>query len=317
MDEFELIRRYFGDVTGDESVCVGIGDDGAVLRPAPGRDLVAAVDTQIEAVHFPRALDAGDVGFRAVAVNLSDLAAMGARPRWMTLALTLAEADPDWLGAFSAGLRAAADPHGVSLVGGDTTRGERTVISIQLIGDVEPSQALLRSAAVAGDGIFVSGTVGDAAAGLSLITRDAVRDTATENLATRFRRPAARVALGSRIASLANAAIDVSDGLYADLRKLLRASACGGRIDLERLPLSNGMRQVFDSDAARRFALSGGDDYELCFTAPADAEHALQAIAGELAVPISRIGEVVDGRRLICAEGDEVVEYDDAGYTHF
>lgn len=317
MDEFELIRRYFARPADDAAVLVGIGDDGAVLRPAAGLDLVVVADTQIEAVHFPRSLDAEDVGFRSVAVNLSDLAAMGARPRWMTLALTLAEADPGWLRAFSAGLRLAAGAHGVSLVGGDTTRGEQTVITVQLIGEVEPSRRLLRSAAACGDLIFVSGTVGDAAAGLKLITTRAVSDPATRNLAARFRRPTARVAFGSRIAAVASAAIDVSDGLYADLNKLLQASACGGRIGFRRLPLSDDIRQVFDLDAARRLALSGGDDYELCFTAPAEAEQALRAIADETAVPIARIGEVVEGEGLTCTDGGEVVPYDDAGYSHF
>ncbi len=317
MDEFELIRRYFAQPVDDAAVLVGVGDDGAVLRPDAGLDLVVVTDTQIEAVHFPRRLDAEDVGFRSVAVNLSDLAAMGARPRWMTLALTLAEADPDWLRGFSAGLRLAAGAHGVALVGGDTTRGEQTVITVQLIGELAPARRLLRSTATCGDLIFVSGTVGDAAAGLELIMTGAVSDPVTRKLALRFRRPAARVAFGSRIASVASAAIDVSDGLYADLNKLLQASACGGRIDLHQLPLSDDIRQVFDLDAARRFALSGGDDYELCFTAPAEAEPALRAISDETAVPIARIGEVADGERLTCTDGGEVVPYHHAGYSHF
>ena len=317
MDEFELIRRYFVQPSGDAAVLVGVGDDGAVLRPAAGLDLVVVADTQIEAVHYPRTLGAEDVGFRSVAVNLSDLAAMGARPRWMTLALTLAEANPDWLRAFSTGLRLAAGAHGVALVGGDTTRADQTVVTVQLIGELEPSRRLLRSTARCGDRIFVSGTVGDAAAGLKLITTDAVSDPATRNLAERFRRPASRVAFGSRIAPVASAAIDVSDGLYADLNKLLQASGCGGRISLGRLPLSDDIQEVFDMDAARRFALSGGDDYELCFTAPAEAERELRAIADETAVPIARIGEVVDGEGLICTDGGEAVAYDDAGYSHF
>ena len=166
MDEFELIRRYFDQPTTDDSVRVGVGDDGAVLVPAVGRELVTVIDTLVEGVHFPAKLQADAIGYRAVAVNLSDIAAMGARPRWMTLALTLDEANEKWLEGFASGLYAAAEEHHVSLVGGDTTSGTQKVISIQITGDVDPGMSISRAGASFGDLLFVSGTIGDAAAGL-------------------------------------------------------------------------------------------------------------------------------------------------------
>ncbi len=316
MDEFELIRRYFTRASGDDAVLVNVGDDGAVLRAASGRDLVVVVDTLVEGVHYSATLAAEDIGYRAVAVNLSDIAAMGARPRWMTLALTLVQADPAWLAAFSRGLHAAADEFAVTLVGGDTTSGNQTVMSVQILGDVEADAAVLRSGARPGDCIFVSGTLGDAAKGLQLIEAGPASGPDREHLAARFRRPSARVTLGLRIASLVTAAIDVSDGLHADLSKLLDASECGGSIDVDRLPVSGQLQRIAGA-AARRLALAGGDDYELCFTAPASAEAELYAIGGELGVRVTRIGAVAAGDRLICKELGVEVDYDVGGYVHF
>ena len=316
VDEFELIRRYFvRDSAADDiavGVVVGIGDDGAVLRPPPGKDLVAVVDTLVEAVHFPQAFDAADLGFRAVAVNLSDIAAMGAEARWMTLALTLRTADETWLAGFAEGLRAAADPHGVMLVGGDTTSGERVVVTVNVIGCVEAGAAIPRSGARIGDTVYVSGTIGGAAAGLTLLN-DAVANTCSTStyLISRFRRPTARLALGRALAGVASAAIDISDGLYGDLAKLLAAGGVGAEIDVGRLPLSRALTDSFDIATARGFALSGGDDYELCFTAsgPVDAE-----IEG---VPITAIGRVTGTPGIVVTENGKVVPYEDSGYVHF
>jgi thiamine-monophosphate kinase len=317
MDEFALIRRYFAGQNPDPSVRVGIGDDGAVLRPAPGRELLVVVDTLVESVHFPRGLDPADAGYRAVAVNLSDIAAMGGRPRWMTLALTLVAADERWLEKFSSGLRAAAAEFDVVLVGGDTTRGSQTVITVQVVGDVEPGGALLRINAGPGDLLFVSGNVGDAAAGLQLIQSGSAESPAARRLVKRFCRPSARIDLGVALGRLASAAIDVSDGLLGDLKKLLAASGCGARIDLRRLPLSDDLRELFDEQAARRFALSGGDDYELCFTAPATRKRAVLDAAEAAGVPVSCIGQLEAGDQLVCTDAGNVVEYDADGYTHF
>ena len=317
MDEFELIRRFFTRASADPDVLIGVGDDGAVLRPAPGRDLVQVVDTLVEGIHYPAGLAPVDVGFRAVAVNLSDIAAMGARPRWMTLALTLSEADPDWLAGFADGMFLAAGVHGVELVGGDTTHGPRTVISVNLTGDVEPGRALTRAGARDGDLVFVSGRTGDAAAGLGLIQRGVALTADAARLQERFRRPVARIELGARLGGLATAAIDVSDGLYGDVGKLLAASRVGGRIELERLPVSPELVAVAGQAGARELALAGGDDYELCFTAPGVAETEISDIASELRVPLTRIGTVVEGSGVTCTERGTEVEYRHSGYLHF
>lgn len=321
MDEFEIIRRYFARRSGDEAVRVGIGDDGAVTTPAPGRELVLVVDTLVEGVHFPESLSAADVGYRAVEVNLSDIAAMGARPRWATLALTLSDSDPGWLQGFAEGLFESAARFGVTLVGGDTTRGGQTVISIHIVGDVERGAYLTRSGAKAGDLIFVTGAPGDAAAGLALLTGSADRASGTEaerrSLVQGFVRPAARIAFGAAIGRLASAAIDISDGLFADTRKLLEASSAGGRIELESLPLSAEIRAVFGEERAERLALTGGDDYELCFTAGPAQEDDIRAAASRLDLPVTRIGEVDDSGRLAVTRNGEPVEFTDDGYRHF
>jgi thiamine-monophosphate kinase len=306
VDEFELIRKYFVRPDGAEGVVVGIGDDGAVLLPDPDRELVTVVDTLVANVHFPEATNAFDIGYRSVAINISDIAAMGARPRWMTLALTLLSADEDWLQGFAEGLRAAAAEHDVALVGGDTTSGDRVVVSVQVIGDVAPGAALLRSGAEVGDTIYVTGTVGDAAAGLELLNAG----TPDETLGARFLRPTARVSYGQALVGIASAAIDVSDGLYGDLQKLLSASGVGGVIDLDSLPISEVLRSKFDTNAQREFALSGGDDYELCFTAS-------ETLPDPDDLRVTAIGSVTEGSGIVCREGGNVVQYDDSGYLHF
>jgi thiamine-monophosphate kinase len=307
VDEFALIQKYF--VTDDEApgVTTGIGDDGAVLQPAADTELVTVMDTLVAGTHFPDGTDAFDIAYRAVAVNLSDVAAMAATPRWMTLALTLPEAQADWLERFAGGLRSAATPFGVSLVGGDTTYGATLVITVQIIAEVEPGKALTRAGAKPGDEIYISGTVGDAAAGLELITAGAPN----RDLSTRFLRPDARVALGLSLKDHATAAIDISDGLFADLGKLLAASSVGAVIELADLPLSDALCREFDVESQRRLALSGGDDYELCFTMPAGTEPPTSGVA------LKRIGQVVAGSNIECHLNGELVEYSDSGYRHF
>jgi len=307
VDEFELIRRYF--VRSDEAagVITGIGDDGAVLQPDAGREIINVIDTLVEGVHFLPDTDAGDIGYRAVAVNLSDIAAMGGRPRWMTLALTLSDANDDWLEKFAGGLHAAADEHGVVLVGGDTTKGSCTVVSVQITGDIESGAALQRSGANVGDTIYVTGTVGDAAGGLDLIRSG----RPNQYLSSRFLRPSARIQCGQLLLGTATAAIDISDGLFADLQKLLTASGRGGVIDLGRLPVSEALQSTFDKDMVRRYALAGGDDYELCFTANTETMPDL----GEPGA--TAIGNVTTGDGLVCCDAGVVVIYDDRGYRHF
>ncbi len=307
MDEFELIRRFFERQENAPFVRTGIGDDGAVLWPEPGMELVTVIDTIVAGVHFPAAMHAADIGYRAVAVNLSDLAAMGARPRWMTLALTLAETDESWLDAFATGLREAALEWDVVLVGGDTTRGDSVVVSVQMTGEVAPGEAMLRSGAKPGDTIFVTGTLGDAAAGLARVGKD----QAVDYLARRFARPQARVATGLRLAGIAHAAIDLSDGLVADLSKLACASGVGAELYVERLPLSAELLDAAGPADARRCAMGGGDDYEICFTLP-EAE-----LPGDLPTAVTAIGRITSSGEVVCLDEGVVVPFESSGYRHF
>ena len=305
MDEFELIRRFFSRDGASRDVVVGVGDDGALLRPTPGHDQVHVIDTLVEGVHFPANIGAADIGFRVVAVNLSDMAAMGAMPRWMTLALTLWDKDEEWVARFADGLYSAAAAYDVALVGGDTTQGDAVVATVHMTGEVEEGGALLRSGARVGDAVYVTGTVGDAAAGLALLQAD----VADDELAQRFLRPDARVAEGRTLRGRASAAIDISDGLVADLGKLAAASCVGAEIDIDRLPLSAAMLGRYDRGSAEQFALTGGDDYELCFTAPAGVVADLDGI--------TEIGVITDGDRVVCRRDGHVADIDTSGYRHF
>ncbi len=316
MDEFEIIRRYFERETRADDVRVGVGDDGAVLIPSQDRDLISVVDTLVSGIHFPATLAAADIGYRSVAVNLSDVAAMGARPKWMTLALSLADSEAAWLDGFARGLFEAADEHELALVGGDTTRGSETVISIQIIADVEPGKAMLRGGAQPGDAIYVTGTVGDAAAGLSILQSGLPHSDDVDFLIRRFARPAARVAAGEAIASIAHAAIDLSDGLYSDLEKLLEASDVSGTLELADIPLSSHIANLMGADDAMRFALGGGDDYELCFTARV-ADQEISQIAHRVGVAITRVGQVAEGGGLRCTRDGVEYNYQDTGYRHY
>lgn len=305
MDEFELIRRYFDRQVRTPGVVVGIGDDGAVLTPEPSKQQVQVIDTLVEGVHFPSHTNAADIAYRCVAVNLSDIAAMGASPRWMTLALTLNNADEQWVESFAEGLFEAAGIFDVALVGGDTTSGPVVTVTVAVTGDVESGAALLRSGARVGDSIYVTGTVGDAAAGLKLLQRG----ESDEFLCTRFLRPTPRIAVGRALVGRASAAIDISDGLAGDLEKLLAASGVGGEIEIADLPLSDALRSHFDADQQRNLALTGGDDYELCFTS---SDPDIETMDG-----ISKIGTVTAGQHLRCLHHGDVVEVDASGYRHF
>lgn len=305
MDEFELISRYFDRQQGASGVIVGIGDDGAVLAASGDHDQIQVIDTLVSGVHFPADTNPADIAYRAVAVNLSDVAAMGARPRWMTLALTVDAPNANWLESFASGLFVAADAHGVALVGGDTTRGPTVTVTVAMTAEVERGNALLRSGARCGDAVFVTGTLGDAAAGLDLLQRN------EENkfLTARFLRPSARVATGQALSTLASAAIDVSDGLAGDLAKILQASGVGAQVDIEKLPLSRELCERFNDARRHSFALTGGDDYELCFTARADA---VADIPG-----ITEIGIVTESPQMQFRLHGDVVEVSDSGYRHF
>jgi thiamine-monophosphate kinase len=298
LGEFDLIKRFFvrAPTAARESggVAVGIGDDAALIEVPPGEQLVAAVDTILEGRHFYPGTDARSVGHRALAVNLSDMAAMGATPAWATLALSIPSADPAWLGAFAAGLLDLADAHGVSLVGGDTTRGPLT-ISVQILGHLPRGTALLRGGAQPGDLLVVTGTLGDAGAGLNYVKTPpvGVADAAdVRSLVARFEYPTPRVAMGIAARGIASAAMDISDGLVGDLPKLAQASGLGANVVVQNVPLSKALRAVATPAQAREWALSAGDDYELLLTVAPPRYVALQAEAQRLNLTLSIIGEM-------------------------
>ncbi|MEQ8232589.1 MAG: thiamine-phosphate kinase [Gammaproteobacteria bacterium] len=319
MDEFELITRCFAPLGTDaRDVVLGIGDDAAVLAVPPGHTLAVAVDTLVNGVHFPADIAPADLGYRVAAVNLSDLAAMGAEPRWATLALTLPAAEPAWVETFAGGLADACAPHGVALVGGDTTRGPLCV-TVQLMGLLERAP-LTRAGAQAGDVVLVSGSLGDARAALDCLDA-AVTGRANDDvtaLRARYFRPAARVALGRALAPLAHAAIDVSDGLLADLGHLAQASNVAITVRLDQLPLSAALVRHCAREQALEYAASGGDDYELALCVPRSACAAARAAAARLGVPLTAIGEVTAGRGVRCLDADGAERrFAAGGYRHF
>ena len=314
--EFEIIARYFTRATADRDVVLGVGDDAAVL--AMDGHLAVTVDTLVAGVHFPDGMAPHALGHRLMAVNLSDLAAMGARPRWCTLALTLPSADELWLDGFSRGLFELADRYGVSLVGGNLTRGPLT-LTMQLMGRVEPKNLLTRGGGHVGDDIYVTGTLGDSSAGITLILERsaAPQGSAAAALKERFYRPMPRVGAGLVLGPLATAAIDVSDGLLADLDHICKASACGATIDVERVPLSAELLSLFPPQEALAHALSGGDDYELCFTAPPSRADEIEAALEAADTPVRRIGQLVAGQAVVCRRDGEPFTPAVRGFRHF
>lgn len=315
LGEFDIIARYFANHDHRADVLLGVGDDAAVLDVQDGRRLVVAIDTIVEGVHFPRNIDASAVGYRALAVNLSDIAAMGAQPAWMTLALSLPEPSEPWISGFAAGLLELAEQYDVALVGGDTVRGP-LVITVQLAGWVEADRWLTRSGARPGDLLMISGVPGEAAAGLHVIQQHMPLKETTAQLRWRFLRPRPRVVLGRQLRTVATAAMDVSDGLLTDLQKLCAASRCGAVLDVDALPASPAMRELFDADTAVDYALAGGDDYELLFTLPRERLPDLMA-QRDPSVPLTVIGAITDGSGVQCKRHGAAFQPRRSGYDHF
>ncbi|HET7609960.1 MAG TPA: thiamine-phosphate kinase [Gammaproteobacteria bacterium] len=316
MGEFEVIARYFTRASADRDITLGIGDDAAVLAVAG--HVAVTVDTLVAGVHFPDGMAPHLLGYRLLAVNLSDLAAMGARPRWGTLALTMPSADELWLDGFSRGLFELADRYGVSLVGGNLSRGPLT-LTMQLLGTVEPRNMLTRGGGHVGDDVYVTGTLGDSSAGIMLILERsaAPQGSAAGALKERFYRPVPRVGAGLALGPLATAAIDVSDGLLADLGHICKASGCGAAIDIERVPLSAELLSLFPPQEALAHALGGGDDYELCFTAPPSRAEEIEAALEAAATPVRRIGQLAAGQTVVCRRDGEPFAPTVRGYRHF
>jgi thiamine-monophosphate kinase len=320
--EFRLIDRI-RELTAQprDDVRIGIGDDAAVLAPPSGKELAVAIDTLVEGVHFPSGTAAADIGWKALAVNLSDLAAMGASPAWALLALTLPSADAAFVEGFAEGFAKLAQPHRLALVGGDTTRGPLT-ISVAVHGFVPPGQALTRAGARVGDAVLVTGTLGDAAAGLHALQHPPRDDDGRAGLRgfliERLNRPTPRLAVGTALRGQATACVDVSDGLLADLGHICAASGVAAEIEAALLPRSSALLELYDDTTALHFALSGGDDYELCFTVPAARVAELQAGLARLGCGATKIGRIVEGEgvRVRAADGSWLAT-DRPGWEHF
>lgn len=314
--EFDLIREYFTRPA--KRTVLGVGDDAALIRVTDGNELAISTDLLLAERHFFNDVDPESLGHKALAVNLSDLAAMGATPRWALLSLALPEANAPWLERFSAGWHALAEAHGVSLIGGDTTRGP-LAISVTIMGEVARGQALRRAGAKAGDEIWVSGTLGDAALALAYLQRRIVISPhAAASVLPRLHRPTPRVKLGQKLLELAHSAIDISDGLLADLGHVLQASGVGAEIQIDAVPLSETLRAYWQDDVARHAALAGGDDYELCFTAKPAQHAAIMQLGKRLKIPLSCIGKITRAPGLILRDANkQLLDIQGSGFDHF
>ncbi|MDH3737673.1 MAG: thiamine-phosphate kinase [Alphaproteobacteria bacterium] len=326
-DEFELIERYFAPLSSGEAGAFALTDDAAELAVTPGKHAVVTTDAIVAGVHFPASETPAFIASRLVRVNLSDLAAMGATPRAYTLAMALPDTTTtDWVAAFAQGLEKEQRTFGITLLGGDTTRSRgELMLCLTMIGEVDDKAIILRSGASVGDEVYVSGTIGDAMLGLALIedrvtlTDEAARDF----LIDRFRHPIPRVEVGIGLAGIASAAADISDGLVADLNHICRASSVSAEVGLPLIPLSSAARSLVTDDQPLHVnLLTGGDDYELVFTAPANVSGRLQELAKQCGVGLTRIGRIIDqgaqpSTVSVQDTNGRTVEVGDGGYRHF
>ncbi len=316
MGEFELINQYFKRSAMCNTVALGVGDDCCLLQPPPGKQLAISVDTLVADVHFPAGGDPEAIAERALCVSLSDLAAMGAEPLWFTLSLTMPEANQAWVAAFSKGIFRVASGYDCELVGGDTTRGPLSV-SVQVMGSVEPALAMKRSGAEAGDQVFVTGTLGDGAAALAAFSGTLKADNESfQYLSQRYYHPMPRFKAAQTLAPLTSAAIDISDGLLADLGHICEASGVGARVFVESLPLSSAVKNCAVTRLQHQWALSGGDDYQLCFTVPAARLPKMETLI-ERGLDATHIGEITEGRGVHCRLVGEPFDIDNKGFNHF
>jgi len=315
--EFEIIARYFAkNYPQRKDVILGVGDDGAICHIPQGMQLVTSVDTLVEGVHFTNKASPEDIGYKALAVNLSDLAAMGATPAWMTLALTCPNIDEVWLARFSLGLNHLATQMEVSLIGGDVTRGHLT-ITIQVMGFVPENTALRRDHAQIGDNIYVTGTLGDAGLGLAVTQNEVVLLPEVQDFVeSRLHRPTPRVEEGQLLRTIANSSIDISDGLLADLGHILTLSQVGANLQLDDFPLSHSLKEQLPLEIAWNLALSSGDDYELCFTVPPERETQLKNVLSPESY--TRIGTIETEMGIRCFHHhDRLFRPKAQGYEHF
>jgi thiamine-monophosphate kinase len=316
LGEFELIKRFFMPPT-DHTVLAG-GDDAALIAVAAGMELAVSVDTLVAGRHFFEDAHAYGVGWKCLAVNVSDMAAMGVTPRWATLALTLPAVDEQWLADFARGFLTLAADEGVDLIGGDTTRGPLSVC-VQIMGEVPRGRALRRSGAHPGDDLWVSGTLGDAALALAHARGDfRLHADDLEYAFNRLHQPQPRVALGKALLGRASSAIDVSDGLVGDVGHIAAASGVRASIRWDSIPLSMVGRRYADHPLVRQAALAGGDDYELAFTASASLRQEIDALAAQAGVGVTRIGTIESGAGVIVLDRqDKPIPFTESGFDHF
>ncbi len=317
--EFELIKKYFRSLTDDDaSVRCGIGDDAAVIAIPPDTEVVLAIDTLLEDTHFPKDTAPSDIAYKALAVNLSDMAAMGALPRWALLSITLPKVDDVWLEQFSASFLELAKQHSVSLIGGDMSKGPLS-ITVQIQGLLPIARSLRRDGARQGDLIYVSGTLGDAGVGLDIMQKNrVVADEHKMFFLDSLNRPQISIEAGLRLRDIASSAIDISDGLIADLGHIIKASHVGAELNIKDIPLSEAMQQCINKQDARDYALVSGDDYKLCFTASAEKHRRIIGVFRDMDIPVTCMGKITETDKLICldAEGTEL-DFLGSGYRHF
>jgi thiamine-monophosphate kinase len=313
--EFELIARYFDRPA--RGALLGVGDDAALVRPGPGMDLAVSTDMLIEGRHFAAGADPRALGHKALAVNLSDMAAMGATPRWALLAIALPAADENWLAGFTRGLFTLAERFSVDLIGGDTTRGP-LAIAITILGEVPDGLALFRAGARPGDDIWVSGALGGAALALAARAGRATLGAAqAASAGRRLDEPEPRVELGEHLRGIATSAIDISDGFAGDLRHVLERSAVGALVHYAQLPKAPEFADVGDEQLERDCVLSGGDDYELLFTAAQSSRTEIEALGGGLGIALTRVGAIQPGDKLVLLDARGAAVPCGGGYDHF
>ncbi len=318
MSEFDLIDQYFKHAaTLRDDVKLDIGDDCALLAPPPGKQLAVSTDTLISGVHFPENTSAYDIGYKSLAVNLSDIAAMGAQPAWVSLAISLPAADQSWVKAFMQGFGCLLDRYNVSLIGGDTTRGSLS-ITVNIIGFVDTEKSLKRNQAKPGDIICVTGTIGDARLGLEAILNNYPINPDIQYCIDRLNQPSPAIEAGMLLPQYSQCAIDLSDGLLADLQHICTASDCGARLNLEAIPLSNALRSYYSDKPAWDLILNAGDDYELCFTCSKNNIETLRDDFANNDLAVSCIGEITTGNEIECYLNDTLLKLaPEKGYDHF
>lgn len=319
MGEFDLIKRYFLRKSLQNDVILSVGDDCAITSIPTGYQLAITTDTLVEGTHFLPSISPADLAYKSVAVNLSDLAAMGATPAWMSLALTLPEIKEEWLAEFSQSLFAILDRYGVSLIGGDTTKGSLS-ITLTAQGFLPENQGLFRHQAKVGDWIFVSGFLGDSAAGLDLLLQNRkIENEFDRYFIQRHLRPTPRVELGLALRSFSCCALDISDGLLADLEHILERSQVGAEIYLENLPISRHLCTQYEQTQAEKFALTGGEDYELCFTVSEEKREEMEQVLRSQGIKVTCIGKILpqtSGLNLL-KNGEKVTLPEHCGFDHF